>query len=85
MLRHVSAIARDAGVRSTFAVVPDRQEAYEALLDAALARNADLVVMGRSDKRASGRPYVGSQTEHLLEFTHVPVVVVPETTAREPD
>jgi len=48
------------------------------VLAAATQWGADLIVMGRSDKRPTGRPYVGSQTEHLLEFTDTPVVVVPE-------
>jgi len=79
VLRHVTSVARAAGVPATSRVVPDGQQPYEALLDAALAEDVDLVVMGRSDRRSSGRPYVGSQTEHLLEFAHVPVVVVPES------
>jgi nucleotide-binding universal stress UspA family protein len=77
MLRHVSTLADGAGVASTSSAVPDGQP-YEALLDAVARWDADLVVMGRTDKRSSGRPYVGSQTEHLLEFADVPVVVVPE-------
>jgi nucleotide-binding universal stress UspA family protein len=78
VLRHATTLARRAGVRSVVTVAPDGKHPYEALLDAALDWSADLVVMGRSDRRSGGRPYVGSQTEHLLEFTHVPVVVVPE-------
>ena len=79
VLRHVETLARRAGVSSSATAVRDG-EPYEALLDAAAGWRADVVVMGRSDKRASGRPYVGSQTEHLLEFADVPVVVVPEPT-----
>ena len=45
---------------------------------AAVVWRADLIVMGKTDRRATGRPYVGSQTEHLLEFTRIPVVVVPD-------
>ncbi len=66
---------------ATSTVVPDGQQPYEAVLDTAIDWHADLIVMGRSDRRATGRPYVGSQTEHVLEFTHVPVVVVPEGAA----
>jgi nucleotide-binding universal stress UspA family protein len=84
VLRHVTSVARAAGVPATSRVVPDGQQPYEALLDAALAEDVDLVVMGRSDRRSSGRPYVGSQTEHLLEFVHVPVVVVPESAGATP-
>ena len=38
---------------------------------------SDLIGMGRSDMRRPDGRYVGSQTEHLLEFTDSPVVVVP--------
>ncbi len=47
------------------------------LLRVAQQWHADLIVMGRSDKRRPGVPYVGNQTEHLLEFASVPVLVVP--------
>jgi nucleotide-binding universal stress UspA family protein len=40
--------------------------------------DADLIVVGRSDLRRPGQPYVASQTEHVLEFTRLPVVVVPD-------
>ena len=65
-----------AGVAATETQTHGRH-AFEAILDAARQWNADLIVMGRSDERGPGRPYVGSQTEHVLEFTEVPVLVVP--------
>ena len=76
ILRHVGELAREAGVDASATVLADGPP-FEALLTAATEWNADIVVMGRSDKRSTGRPYVGSQTEHMLEFTDVPVVVVP--------
>lgn len=51
---------------------------FEVILEEAGRWEADLIIMGRSNKRRRGVPYVGTQTEHLLEFTHVPVLVVPE-------
>jgi nucleotide-binding universal stress UspA family protein len=78
ILRHIGAAASAAGLSPTITAVSDGTHPFEALLAAAVAWRADLVVMGRSDTRRTGRPYVGSQTEHLLEFTEVPVVVVPE-------
>ena len=78
ILQYVGTLAGRAGVAAETAVVTAPHDPYEALLRAAVDWGADLVVMGRSDRRASGRPYVGSQTEHLLEFSPIPVVVVPE-------
>jgi nucleotide-binding universal stress UspA family protein len=75
-LNHLTTIARKAGVATT-STTTDGGHPFEALLAVAHAWNADLIVMGRSDNRRPGVPYVGSQTEHLLEFTHIPVLVVP--------
>ncbi len=77
ILGHVRALGRRAGVTTAVTSVDGGKHPFEALLAAALGCDADLIVMGRSDKRTTGRPYVGSQTEHLLEFTEIPVVVVP--------
>lgn len=77
VLRHVAAQAERAGVPVTTTGVRDGTPPFEHALATALAWQADLIVMGRSDRRRTGRPYVGSQTEHLLEFTDVPVLVVP--------
>lgn len=75
-LRHVSGRARVAGIEPSGATV-DGGQPFEVLLREAEAWSADLIVMGRSDKRPPGTPYVGSQTEHLLEFSPIPVLVVP--------
>lgn len=82
ILRHASAMATEAGLATTVTEVHNGAMAFEALLQEVNRWNADVVVMGRSDKRPTGRPYVGSQTEHLLEFTDVPVVVVPDVDRR---
>lgn len=78
VLRHVAAMADEAGVAATTEILRGDGQPFEAVLAAAIGWQADLVVMGRSDTRRTGRPYVGSQTEHLLEFSEVPVLVVPE-------
>ena len=77
ILDHVSGLAATAEVAATTVALSDGRPPFEILLHAIDVHGADLAVMGRSDLRSTGRPYVGSQTEHLLEFTHVPVVVVP--------
>lgn len=79
VLRHVNDLAATAGITATITAIADGQP-FEALLATAHEWNADLIVMGRSDRRRPGDPYVGSQTEHLLEFTDIPVLVVPPAT-----
>ena len=78
VLNHVASLALAAGLEATTTVVEDGQP-FEALLATAHEWRADLIIMGRSDVRRFGQPYVGSQTEHLLEFTGIPVLVVPVT------
>jgi nucleotide-binding universal stress UspA family protein len=76
LLRHVEAMATRSGVTASTTVCDDGHP-FDALLDVAGRWGADLIVMGRSDMRRPGARYVGSQTEHLLEFTDIPVLVVP--------
>jgi nucleotide-binding universal stress UspA family protein len=75
-LRHLTAQAEKAGIKPT-STTADGGHPFDVLLAVAEDWDADLIVMGRSDARRPGAPYVGSQTEHLLEFTHIPVLVVP--------
>jgi nucleotide-binding universal stress UspA family protein len=75
-LDHVAALARQAGLTPAVTTA-DGGPTFEVLLAIAHEWHADVIVMGRSDKRRPGDPYVGSQTEHLLEFTPIPVLVVP--------
>ncbi len=77
ILSHVANLADKAGVSATLTTT-DGGQPFEALLNAAREWQADVIVIGRSDARRPGQPYVGSQTEHLLEFTDIPVLVVPE-------
>jgi len=80
-LRHVTDLAERAGLQPT-TTADDDGHPFEVLLRLAKEWRADLIVMGRSDRRQPGVPYVGSQTEHLLEFTHIPVLVVPHPPPR---
>lgn len=54
-------------------------EPFRCILDEADSWGADLIVMGRSDRRGPSSPYLGSQTAHVLEFADTPVLVVPHT------
>jgi nucleotide-binding universal stress UspA family protein len=76
VLRHVQTLATNAGLVTTTATC-NGAPAFDALLAEAQRWHADLIVMGRSDMRRPGMRYVGSQTEHVLEFTEIPVLVVP--------
>lgn len=60
-------------------------EPFRRILEEADAWNADLIVMGRSDRRGPSSPYLGSETAHVLEFTDRPVLVVPSTDGRGAD
>jgi hypothetical protein len=52
-------------------------EPAPAILEQARVWSADLIVIGRSGSPGPGkRPYVGSETRHVLEFADVPVLVV---------
>jgi nucleotide-binding universal stress UspA family protein len=51
-------------------------EAFRCILDEARAWQADMIVMGLSRRDQLRSPYVGSQTEHVLEFSACPVLVV---------
>ncbi len=75
ILRRVTAIAEAAGVEVEAAVLDG--DVGQAILDDTRRWAADVVVIGRSRRGASGEPYVGAQTRHVLEFTEVPVLVVP--------
>jgi nucleotide-binding universal stress UspA family protein len=52
-------------------------EPFRRILEEADTWEADLIVMGRSDRRGPSSPYVGSETAQVLEFTRRPVLVVP--------
>lgn len=82
VLGHVAHMAGQAGV----ALETQQLEGDVARLVLRTAKTwqADLLVVGRSDQRAPGEPYVGSQTAHILEFAEQPVLVVPRTTKDTP-
>ena len=75
LLDRVAAQAREAGVPCSVRALAGEPEAE--VIAQALSWGADLVVIGRSQSGAVGRPYVGHVTRHILEFSDAPVLVVP--------
>ena len=75
LLRHVEAAAEQAGVLA--AGVNLEGEPGRVLLDEARDWHADLLVVGRSDVARPGAAYVGEVARQLLEFSDLPVLVVP--------
>ena len=55
---------------------------FRGILQQAKVWRADLVVMAVSGRRGLRSPYVGSETERVLEFSTCPVLVVPAGAAR---
>jgi nucleotide-binding universal stress UspA family protein len=51
--------------------------AADCVLEQARNWPADVVVLGRSREAGVGEPFIGGQTRLVLEFTDVPVLVVP--------
>lgn len=78
LLDHVAGEVAAAGVpRASIDTVVRRGEPFRRILDEAAAWSADLIVMAVSNRHGLRSPYVGSETEHVLEFTDRPVLVVP--------
>ncbi len=73
-------IARELGATGIAAARIDvalrSGEAFRSILDESRAWPADMIVMGLSRHDQLRSPYVGSQTEHVLEFSTCPVLVV---------
>jgi nucleotide-binding universal stress UspA family protein len=77
-LEHLSRSGAGKGIKVQ-SVLRVRKDAppYEVILEEAATWKADLLFVGRTSHRGLGRALLGSQTEHILEFAHTPVVVVP--------
>lgn len=77
-LAHVVRSGAAVGVTVEFALrVRPEAEPYEVILDEAEQWRSDMIVMGRGRHHGVGRVLLGSQTDHVLEFAALPVIVVP--------
>lgn len=74
---YVEGLGVRAGVQVDCIVVPAKDRPYEAIIGAQAEWDADFIFMGRTSRTGPGRALLGSQTEHVLEFADVPVIVVP--------
>jgi nucleotide-binding universal stress UspA family protein len=74
-LAAAKASAEQAGVAAETLHVTDTQPA-EAIVEAAKARDCDLIVMGSHGRRGLGRLLLGSKTYEVVSHGHTPVLVV---------
>lgn len=74
-LSHVAALCAAAGVEVSFSRRSGRVAAE--ILAEAHAVKAALIVVALVDRPGSATPYIGSHTLRVLEFSGVPVMVVP--------
>ncbi|HEY9084931.1 MAG TPA: universal stress protein [Candidatus Tyrphobacter sp.] len=82
LLDHIAKDAAAAGVSPEKIERSVRTgEAFNAILEEARTWQAQLIVMAVSRRVGLRSPYVGSQTEHVLEFSECPVLVVPGSVA----
>jgi len=79
LLARVATLAVDAGVELETTVAAG--EPFERILDHARTLRPDFIVMGRTGRRGPGRALVGSEVEHVLEFSECPLIVVPAVPA----
>jgi nucleotide-binding universal stress UspA family protein len=75
-------MAANEGVQTEWFV--DKGEPFERILEHARALQPTFIVMGRAGRRGPGRALLGSQVEHVLEFTEWPVIVVPAPLRNSP-
>jgi nucleotide-binding universal stress UspA family protein len=74
-LRHVQRRAATAGVAADTVQVSGAPAAE--ILAEVRRCGADTIVVARASERGVGVPYVGVEAQRILEFSEVPVVVVP--------
>ncbi len=75
LLHHIARLAKSAGVPAETLLMLG--EPARCVLDQARTWPADLVVLGRSHPHGAGAPYIGQETQRVLEFSDHPVLVVP--------
>jgi nucleotide-binding universal stress UspA family protein len=74
VLAVVSAAAQSAGVDCDVLHV-EHAQIYQAIIDAALARRCDLIVMASHGRRGVSAVVLGSETVKVLTHSKIPVLV----------
>lgn len=75
---HVKAVAdaaKAAGVACTGHTV-EALHPWEAIIDHAKAQGCDLIVMASHGRKGIKRLLLGSETQHVLTHSHIPVLVL---------
>jgi len=86
LLEFVRRLICDAGVEAALVEVKLAVgEPFHVILDEAQSWNADMIIMAVSDEHRVRSNYVGSVTEHVIEFSPCPVLVVPASSERRAD
>jgi nucleotide-binding universal stress UspA family protein len=71
----VKAAAQSAGVQATALTVRGSSIA-DAVIDVAQKNACDLIVMASHGRRGLARVLLGSETQHVLTHSHIPVLVL---------
>lgn len=74
-LEAVQTAALDRGVTAT-PVVVRADQVSEALIATAQKHHCDLIVMASHGRRGVSRMLLGSETQHVLTHSHIPVLVL---------
>ena len=75
--RYLHFVAKAAAAREVACgtVTESRDEIYQAIIDSAQARACDLIVMASHGRRGIAGLLMGSQTQHVLTHSRIPVLV----------
>lgn len=71
----VKAAAEAAGVKA-LAVTEKSNFIADTVIEAARKNNCDLIVMASHGRRGLARVLLGSETQHVLTHSHIPVLVL---------
>ncbi len=71
----VTASASAAGVKAT-AITEKSNFVADTVIDVARRQNCDLIVMASHGRRGLARVLLGSETQHVLTHSHIPVLVL---------
>jgi nucleotide-binding universal stress UspA family protein len=74
VLSVVSAAAKLAGIACETLHI-EHEQVYQAIIDAATARNCDLIIMASHGRRGVSAVVLGSETVKVLTHSKVPVLV----------